>query len=185
MRILIDVDGVLANCAKQVLLFSGSTIEEKDVVNFGIIEALSKKEQELLMKGMEGSIFWHTLEPIEGAIENIKYLKKKNHKLVIVTTPWSSCPVWESVRRKWLKKIFGKNTFEDIIFVNKKQFVKGDLFIDDKVENIDNWLNEHHFKHAFIYDYPYNRSYKRTFNCKRITWKTFKKEFENIFPPKL
>ena len=92
---------------------------------------------------------------MEGAAEGIAYLRSIGD-VVWVTAPNHLCPTWDHERRQWLKRHF-ESPPKDVIFCDDKGLVKGDVFIDDKPENIRRWQSQNPEGKAYLFDAPNNK----------------------------
>lgn len=57
------------------------------------------------------------------------------HEVQFVTSPWKSSPHWVAERTEWLQAFFGPDA--RVVFTSEKHLVKGDWLIDDKPEHVD------------------------------------------------
>lgn len=109
MRILIDMDGVLA-----------------DFVGEAIRNNLSMDEAELI----EG--FYKNLPLIKDAKWAVKELESLGHELFICTTaPWNNPTAWKE-KREWIEDHFGETFKKKLIMTHRKDLVSADLLIDDR-----------------------------------------------------
>lgn len=165
MRILMDVDGVLADFVGGVIsLLNGRMIRE-DIKEWQFIEALPERDKLLVKAYMKNPGFWQLLPVIDGAKAGIAKLREK-HEVIFVTSPWVSCKEWEFRRRRWLKRHF-KAENRDIVFTHNKALVKGDLIIDDRPKNLQEWLKANAVRgHGLLYAQSYNEKFPYV----RFTW---------------
>jgi 5'(3')-deoxyribonucleotidase len=111
--------------------------------------------------------FWKTLPVKPGAKEAIQSLRDAGHDILWVTSPYPPCYGWASERMAWLARNFDVHP-HDVCITHRKGCVTGDIFIDDKPENIAEWQEMNPRGRAFIYAHAFNAS--ETFP--RITWDT-------------
>ena len=79
--------------------------------------------------------FWASVEPIPGAAEALKRLMDAGHEVLIVTaTPFESVP--EKIGG-WLFAHFPFLKWDQVIVAGKKQYIRGDVLIDDGVHNLE------------------------------------------------
>lgn len=168
MRIVLDVDGVLAN-------FVGSALE--------IINALSGDQfwegnvtmwnmEALLPPELRPAFFWHVeqpgfverMEPLRGETHVARELMRRGHDVVFATSPWKTSPHWEQERRSWLAREFGRNV--EVHSVADKSPVSGDVFVDDKPIHVQQWQAANPTGRAFLFDATYNRA---VYGCNRIS----------------
>jgi 5'(3')-deoxyribonucleotidase len=91
---------------------------------------------------------------IAGAQEAVEQLAEFG-EVVFVTAPFANSRTWASDRVEWLRANFGKNG-EKVIVTDYKTPVCGEIFVDDKLDNLKPWYAEHG-KTAVIWDCPHNR----------------------------
>ena len=161
-KILIDVDGVVADFKAAVL--DELQLEDTHPEDWDFIDKLKPEDKEEADALLEDLEFWGGLPLVDGAKKAIRYLRAFGHEIVWVTSPWSSCIGWETARRSWIKKNFGS---DDVVVTSSKHHIDGDVFIDDKPENVEAWKKAHPNKKAFIYDQTYNRDYS---GAPRFDW---------------
>jgi 5'(3')-deoxyribonucleotidase len=156
-RLMLDVDGVLADFATPALAFLASINKYKtydQIHSWDIFEG--NQEVENLFKETYASKpgFCYGLKPLPGAVEFIR-AARENYDIAIVTTPYD-VPHWCNERQSWLTDILGLSR-STITFTHHKQFVSGDIFIEDKAENIAKWHDFWPNQLAVIMDKPWNR----------------------------
>lgn len=168
MKILLDVDGVVADFVKGLEMVLGHTFSSEDKKHWAVHNRLDRATRNQALEEMADAHFWESLPLMEGAKEGVNYLETMGHQIVWVTSPWPSCESWDSARAKWLEKhfdIIGKK--HHLIIAADKSDVKGDVFIDDKPSHVREWSKKHPEKKAFIYDAPHNQNIA---DFPRFTW---------------
>jgi 5'(3')-deoxyribonucleotidase len=73
--------------------------------------------------------------------------------VVAVTTRFKPSKTWAFERDAWLSELFGFNTDDDIIYTGAKELVYGDVFVDDKPDNIIKWKKRHPNGLAILFMY--------------------------------
>lgn len=141
MRILCDVDGVLADTTGEFLeglkILAGKAFDPADVGEWDYQKALN-------ISAEEEHVGWswvhtETTPEVEGSVAAIQRLAQR-HRVVFVTAPHSHISDWTFGRERWLKKRFGNLP---IIHTTNKELIPGSVLIDDKPENIGAWQNAH------------------------------------------
>jgi len=173
-RILLDVDGVVAQFVEPLYdlmapVYPGlphpSTYTEWDFIK----AHLSDEQRKTLLRHLQGQEFWSTQPLIPGALEAVEAFRQADVEVHFVTSPWQSCPVWENCRRRWLLRHFGQFgiTADHIHMAGMKHIYCGNVFVDDKFANVQEWSNEQivgnpsgHSRRSFLFDAPYNRTVK-------------------------
>jgi 5'(3')-deoxyribonucleotidase len=155
MRILLDVDGVVADWSTALLQAVGSDLTLADVTDWNIFGLLTK-QQAAAAKALCGTrAFWQELPVMRGAQEVVERLRDR-HQLLWVTSPWWSCDGWMQARLGWLRRHFGVLP-DHVIFCSCKWAISGHVLIDDKPDNVTSW-GEHNVGFPVLFDAPYNRS---------------------------
>jgi 5'(3')-deoxyribonucleotidase len=152
--ILIDCDDVLADWATMaigVAKLMGIDLRESDNENWDITgypEIAARKDE-----------FWNILCNTPGNIKNLKKLPyadylveqlRKHGRVICLTSVLSG--VYGSERISWLIDNFDF-TIHDIILAHSKYLVNGDMFIDDKPQNIIEWSNCHNDGLGILWEY--------------------------------
>jgi len=161
-KILLDVDGVVADTRNTII--DELQLNDPDPKSWDLVKILPPEDKEEAVALMNEMEFWGGLPLIDGAKKAVRLLKAYGHDIVWVTSPWKSCRGWDQARRFWISEHFGD---DPVIIRSDKEEVDGDIFIDDKPENVEAWRKAHPNKKAFIYDQPYNRDYH---GAQRFDW---------------
>lgn len=177
MRILLDVDGVLADwhsaaltvCNEIVRLQTGSSEKgylHDDVDEWALVGWIKARHPEFdsdAFNARVDSTGWVSgLLPYPGAVSGVRALAEiPNAEVVYVTSPTASNPTWHFERTNWLRSHFGAEK-RQIVATSAKHLIRGDLFVDDKVANVDSWDAANSDGMAVLFDRPYN---------KRESWK--------------
>lgn len=158
--ILCDVDGVISNFVKRALPIikeiKNISLDPNTVTGFhlNIVYSLNDEQTEQYFRACESQGFVLGMELIPGVIEAIAELEKLS-EIVYVTAPWPSSPYWMYERDKWIRDRFGPQS--KIIHTNQKQYVQGDIFIDDRPLNVIEWASRNPNKLAILWDQPWNK----------------------------
>jgi len=163
MKLLFDVDGVVAD-TRQALLDAAEIEKDPDPKQWDLVKTLSGDEKDRAIEVMNDHNFWVNLPLKDGAKKAIRLLRAAGHEIVWVTSPWKSCFGWDTARRIWIREHFGEDS---VITTRDKYHVDGDVFIDDKVDNVEKWRKTHPGKKAFIFDAPSNQDYT---GAPRFSW---------------
>jgi 5'(3')-deoxyribonucleotidase len=161
-RILVDVDGVLADFVGPVITwanglrrageppFTREGITEFDLLKaWGIAHMWGELDRHVIKPG-----FCEAIEPYPGAREFLDRLKLVAD-VVIVTSPWKSSPTWCFERRVWLEKRLGYTG--PLVFTKEKHLIKGDMLIDDCAEHTDAFPGV-----GMLLDQPWNQNATRS-----------------------
>ena len=170
MRILVDMDGVIADWGHaygQSLDAHGEAAalipRHADQRSFNLNEGRTDAEKAIIAEVMVQKGFYSRLRPIPGAKAALKAMLKAGHDVRIVTSPWVSNPTCASDKLNWVAKHYGDHWAQRVIITTDKTLVRGDYLVDDKPEvkgdAVPTW--EH-----VLFDQPYNRDVT---NRRRIT----------------
>jgi 5'(3')-deoxyribonucleotidase len=161
-RILVDVDGVLANFSQHVLnklrvSTKMSTDEIKTWDIFSLLEVrFSPYHKKMALAMMDTMEFWKHLPVMAGAQEGVQALRDAGYEVVFVTSPWDSCVGWNVARNAWLKQHFGAGP-RDVIITHCKYMVHGHTLIDDRESHVEEW-NSRHADKAMLFAAAYNQN---------------------------
>ncbi len=143
--------------------------------------------------------FFTNLEPIDGAIEAVKYLSEY-FDVMILSRPSYLNPLCYTEKRIWVEKYFGLSFCENLILSSRKHLSIGDYLIDDVYHKgfqgeqllfgdsslgFDNWnkiINYFKCKYSL-----YNSNFEGTIEGKYLVLTTDNQLYElrlkNIFAP--
>lgn len=164
MRILVDMDGVIADWGHAY----GESLDRfgeeaaniprhADQRSFNLNEGRTDRERELIASVMVEEGFYSRLRPIPGARAALKVMAKAGHDVRICTSPWISNPTCASDKLNWVAKHYGSHWAQRVIITTDKTLVHGDFLIDDKPEvtgqHTPSWTH-------VLFDQPYNQHVK-------------------------
>ena len=155
MRILLDIDGVIAD-------FMGKLIEQynfltgEKVVLQDIKSVKSHKwfkDPQLVFRLKDSVGFIRSLEPLPGAIDGVNQLIRMGHEVVFVSNG-TNCQSSGHEKREWLKYYFSKTwKYPPLVLTYHKHLVRGDVLVDDNPRNLENL---EHGTQALLWHHPYN-----------------------------
>lgn len=162
MKILVDMDGTIANWGKGWDKFLDTMYFPMDTENiprhanqtsFDLHAGLNDAEKKIVDDTMN-SMSYLDLKPIPGAIDALKEMLSDGHDVRIVTSPWLTNECCISDKFKWVQKHLGAEWLERVIVTKDKTHIAADYLIDDKPEvkgsATPTW--EH-----VLFDQPYNQ----------------------------
>lgn len=161
MRILVDMDGVIADWGHAYGLSLDTFGDEAASIprhheqrSFNLNEGRTDRERAIIAAVMVEEGFYSRLEPIPGAKQALKQMVKAGHDVRIVTSPWVSNPTCASDKLNWIVKHYGSHWGARVVITADKTLVQGDFLIDDKpsVTGVVEPVWEH-----VLFDQPYNR----------------------------
>ncbi len=158
VRMIVGVDGVVADLHGHILRAVGSTLSPLEVIDRNLFSQLTFVQQETARQVMAEPDFWLSMPVLPGAVEGIQTFQLRGHQIVWATAPWTECKQWEWARRAWLAQHFSARS-EDIAVLFEKQWLTGDFFVDDSPESVVAWQRAHAHGAAFLYHAPYNADF--------------------------
>lgn len=160
MRILVDMDGVIADWG----LAYGESLDRygepaaliprhADQRSFNLNEGRTVEERALIAAVMVEAGFYSRLLPIRGAKTALRSMLKAGHDVRLCTSPWVSNPTCASDKLNWVAKNYGTHWAQRVIITTDKTLVHGDFLIDDKpdVKGVHTPSWEH-----VLFTQPYN-----------------------------
>lgn len=150
MRILIDVDGVVADLMKGFDLWMrarhGVSLGVENMVTHRI--SLSPNHRELhaaldldiMLRDFLSTpnVYQDWVEPIDHACTAITTLRAKGHELGFVTATLHSAPSSYGSKLRWLNDTFGRIPML-CVQSGEKHWVSGDYAIDDRYDTCERW----------------------------------------------
>jgi hypothetical protein len=106
-----------------------------------------------------------TFPDVQNAVDRLSL----RAEIVYATAPMDDAPHWMFERLIWLERQLAAQR-DNIVFTHDKSHVWGDVFLDDKPENVDGWAAVQPNGVALLWDAPYNRDWSsRHPNARRVT----------------
>jgi 5'-nucleotidase len=174
MRILVDMDGVIADFEGGFLKSWRAVHPENPFVpieqriTFYLVEQYPADLKDLVQEIYLSPYFFRSLAPIEGCVEALSEIKAMGHEVFICSSPLTSNRYCVLEKYEWVESYFGKEWVNNIILCKDKTIVKGDVLIDDRPNITGLYLPS--WEHI-IYDQPYNRG---EMGKKRLDWSNWK-----------
>ena len=149
--ILTDIDGVCLDwefAFHQWMETQGHYIDSKDVYSMAIAYQMAPDTVKRLIKTFNESAAIGFLPPLRDAQYYIKKLHEKQQYRFVAITSLSTDPYAKLLRERNLKKIFGPNTFKEVICLecgadknealgHAAEKYPGAVWLEDKIENAD------------------------------------------------
>lgn len=157
-RILVDVDGVLADYIAGVckhLQAAGHTYITPDTFNsWDLNSALTQEQISVMDRGTHSAGFCRALKWYRGAARFLVQLKRLG-TVHALTAPLHTSPHWLDERVEWLAPFIPA---EDIIFsrTQDKHLHTGSLLIEDRAETLNAWCASHTQGKGILLHRPWN-----------------------------
>jgi len=163
LRINCDVDDVIANFTEEFLRFVNLPVNlgnfrpytKDQLTNHDFFKSIDRHDlHDAWIHSIEHAGFVSNLEPLKDSLECIQALKR-HHQVLPVTAP-TNARNWMYERSQWLIK--HGFPFKEQVHTHAKYAVSCDVFIDDKVENLEDYA-EHNSSDTMLilFDQPWNR----------------------------
>jgi 5'-nucleotidase len=170
MRILVDMDGVIADFEGGFLDRFRQCHPDLPYIPLNQRNCFYVKEQypedigPLLEEIYLSKGFYLELPPIEGSVEALTELSKKDYDVYICTSPLLKNPYCLQEKYDWIINHLGEDWAKRMVIAKDKTIIQGDILIDDKpdIKGIQKPTWEH-----IIYSQPYN---EQITSKRRITW---------------
>lgn len=135
-RLLIDMDGVLANVYAQFIRYVkrdlGITLKLDDLA--GVIEREAFVNHD---KYVHSKYFFRNALPVEDSIETVRALNQKYEVFIISSA--TEFPPSLTEKMRWIERHFPFIGWEQVILCGRKDILLGDIMIDDHFKNLDNF----------------------------------------------
>jgi len=158
MLILCDVDGVFADFLGHTLDTLGPLAPpggREVFTSWDFRDNMSPGAQMFVDRKWREKGWCLGIPPYPEAKEGLAKLKSVGD-VVWVTSPLQSSPHWIPERTLWLQQLTGEDK-PTIMFAWDKSRYQGDVFIDDRLENVEAWADVHRGSLPIVWDRPYNR----------------------------
>jgi 5'(3')-deoxyribonucleotidase len=169
-RIILDVDGVLADFTGHTLALLGEHAPpggREAFTTWDLLTTLSPEARAMCAHGWRRPGWCGSMPTLPDAQHAVDRLSLRA-EIVYATAPMEGAPHWMLEREKWLIQQFAVDR-DNVVFTHDKSHVWGDVFVDDKPENIDRWAKVHRNGMALLWNAPYNQSWRSTLpNTRRV-----------------
>ena len=173
MRILVDMDGVIAD-------FDGEFIKRwrerypdqfyipmHERTLFYVKDQYPQEVHPQLLEILQEPGFFREMMPMPGAREALSEMNTLGLEVFLCTSPFSPYQNCVLEKYQWVENYLGARWTDRIILTKDKTLVRGDILIDDKPHitgaDVPTW--EH-----ILYDRPYNKGVDK----RRLTWENWK-----------
>jgi len=137
MRILVDMDGVIANWSAawdaHALPYSHLGLRQtKDQRDFDLSKGLDAEGRAAVQQIMDHPRFYRDLDVMPGAVEALHKMLELGHDVNICSAPWLTNETCAWDKSEWLRLNFGEDWPRRLILARDKSIVRGEILIDDK-----------------------------------------------------
>lgn len=82
--------------------------------------------------------FATSMIPNPDAVAAVAAMRARGARILFATAPHLESKTWKEEREAWLIRHFGATSF-DVAHIHQKDFLGGDVFVDDKPDHIRSW----------------------------------------------
>jgi len=174
MRILVDMDGVIADFDAEFLQRWRDRHPDKFCVpveqrtTFYVKDEYPEELKPLVAEILLESSFFRHMLPVPGAKEALEEMRASGLEVFICTSPLTTYRNCVSEKYEWVEEYLGPAWVKQMVLTKDKTIIKADFLIDDK-PSITGAVNPPDWEHI-LYDRPYNRG----INKKRMTWNNWR-----------
>lgn len=165
-RLILDVDGVVADFTGELLRTVGSSLTVEDVKVWQVFDLLTEGQVEVGEEALATPEWWQNQPVLPGALLAVEHLASQ-YEIFWTTSPWWSCVGWETARRNWLRNHFDADP-RHVVITSYKGIIGGDAIVDDKPSNVETWLTYNPDKPGILFGAPYNRRGYNSFAVERL-----------------
>jgi 5'-nucleotidase len=161
-RIILDMDGVLADVYKQFIAFE----ENESGIKIPIETLKGKEEYEAFKNGrkhVNSKGFFRNAPLMDDCVEVLKKLNE-NYEVFIVSAA-TEFPNSLVEKHAWMAEHFPFITWQQIVFCGSKSVVQGDIMIDDHYKNLDNFKGQ-----TILFTQPHNDGHADRGHTRVRTW---------------
>jgi len=154
--IMLDVDAVVADLhAEWLRLYNHDYNDQlmvEEITDWDMTKFVKPECGKSIYKYLEFPDLYNQIQPIDGALSGVKHLRSLGHRVVFATSGTYSHPKYH-----WLVR----NDFDpgewgrDYMVVHDKGLLKGDLLIDDRPKNIEDFGSPK----SIIFSQPWNKTF--------------------------
>jgi len=161
LRILIDIDGILADTIPYWLDYigkmTGVVAKMEDITQYDLTKCppLSYLKPEVIFEVLQRPGFTSNVPVMEGAPNVVKNLMNDGHEVYLVTARSGGTHCAETF--EWLHKHMPFiDTRKQLVFLYDKHLLHADVIIDDQAATLTNYKGLHQNALTLGIKYPYN-----------------------------
>jgi len=161
-RLIVDMDGVLADVYEQLLNYEKSETGIRQS-----LENLYGKPEHIAFKNMSKYVlskgFFRNAPVIDGSIQAL-YRLNEHYELFIVSAA-TEFPQSMEEKYDWLGEHFPFISWQQMVFCGLKSVVRGDIMIDDHYKNLDNFQGR-----TILFTQPHNYGLDNKTHTRVFSW---------------
>lgn len=154
---LVDVDGVLADLVPHLLSRVEADLLPVEATRYDFLSLLPPNQAAHALRLLGTAEFWRTLPVVEGAKEGLARLRARGYEVIFTSRPWADCRGWAEARQEWIEKRFGQPA--ELMIGARKEILRGDLFIDDCLDNVVLWAKKNPDSQFLVFAQPWNSTW--------------------------
>jgi 5'(3')-deoxyribonucleotidase len=126
-RLLVDMDGVLADTMGGAFDYIGNDLAHEDIAEYWFTGLPAKS---LILEAFRSKGFYTNLDVITGAVRAINRLRSE-FDVVVCSAPIQGAEYCEEEKREWLEKHWDREFAEAAIMTQDKTLVSGKVLVED------------------------------------------------------
>ncbi len=174
MRVLVDMDGVLADLEASFGEIWQARYPDRPLIapeartTFYLTDQYPREYRADIWRILTARGFFRRLPPVPGGIAALREMEQLGIEVFICSTPLTGHTSCMTEKYVWVQDHLGKAWTDRLILIHDKTLVRGDILIDDRprIEGAEVPTWEH-----VLYDHPYNRAENAG---RRLTWANWK-----------
>lgn len=175
MKILVDMDGVIADFERGVLDEFKRRHPDKPFIplekrtTFYVKDQYPIELRPLIEDIQNAPGLYRSLKPISGGLESLREMSEEGHDVFICTSPLTNYKNCVLEKYEWVDEHLGIGWVRRMILTKDKTLVKGEFLIDDRPDVIGAAVPEwEHILFGRIYNQMHNP--KSTYSWKMDSW---------------
>lgn len=155
--ILLDVDSVVADLMPVWLRHYNAlwndTLTPEQITRWDLIHFVKPECGKQIYKFLSMQWLYDEVEPVQGAIEGVDYLRRKGWKIVYVSAGLELA----KAKFDWLLQRALLHSEAEYVAAFDKSLIRGDFLIDDRIDNVRDFTGS-----GILFTQPWNQWIKTT-----------------------